>query len=266
MAVCDETGIVTPLQRCQYIQFELSGTRLARAVGSSLGIELDVCSLSGRPLAWWLGRMSDPRGTIRKVVFVADADGAAGTRSLHAATAGATAPLLVIPSTPCVVTPETSLLLAAKGALCLPAASDLLEWSSPGQLRARVSPFADESADSADESAGVVDAGAGLLINEGRRTATFNGVLVTFSSRQRLLFNILRFIARRRPHLIHKSTLTGTGGPWKGKRLADETINSAIGRLRDVLRPKASVVARAIHTDAVDGEIAVRFDWPPKSE
>jgi DNA-binding winged helix-turn-helix (wHTH) protein len=100
-----------------------------------------------------------------------------------------------------------------------------------------------------------------------RRTATFNGVPITFSSRQRLLFDILRFIARRRPHLIRKSTLMGTGGPWKGKRLADETINSAIGRLRDVLRTKMRLsLARAIHTDAVDGEIAVRFEWPPKSE
>lgn len=157
-------------------------------------------------------------------------------------------------------------MLAANGALCLPPASELLEWVSPGQLRTRVSPFADDLVGATDKSTGVVDAGAGLLIDGGCRTATFNGVPIAFSSRQRLLFDILRFIAPRRPHLIRKSTLTGTGGPWKGKHLADETINSAIGRLRDVLRPSAAVVGKAIHTDTVDGEIAVRFEWPPKSE
>lgn len=266
VAVCDETGNVTTLQRPQYVQFELSGARLARAIALALGVELNICPLAGCRFAWWLGQLSDSRGASRRVALVADSDNAAATRSLHAATASATAPLLIIPLTSSVVTPESALLLAAKGALCLPAASELLEWVSPGQLRTRVSPFADELASSSDVSGCVVDVGAGLLIDEGRRTATFNGVPITFSSRQRLLFNILRFLARRRPHLIRKSTLMGTGGPWKGKRLADETINSAIGRLRDVLRKDAAVVARAIHTDAVDGEIAVRFEWPPKSE
>lgn len=264
VAICDETGSITPLQRSQYVQFELSCARLARAVGLALGIELEICPLSGHRFAWWLGRLSDPRGTSRRAVFVANGEGAAGTRSLHAATASATSPLLVIPSTSCVVTPETHLLLAARGALCLPAASDLLEWVRPGQLRPRVSPFADEL--STDESAGGIDAGAGLLINATRRTVTYNGVPITFSSRQKLLFNILRAIASRRGHLVRRSTLVGTGGPWQGEKPEDETINSALGRLREVLRSVAPGVASAIHADSADKEIAVRFEWPPKSE
>ena len=93
VAVCDETGNVTTLQRPQYVQFELSGARLARAIALALGVELNICPLAGCRFAWWLGQLSDSRGASRRVALVADSDNAAATRSLHAATASATARL-----------------------------------------------------------------------------------------------------------------------------------------------------------------------------
>jgi hypothetical protein len=131
VAVCDETGSVTPLHR-----LSVRPVRTVRRATCSRGRagsrdRAGHLPLSGCRFAWWLGQMSDPRGTSRRAVLVADAECAAGTRSLHAATASATAPLLIIPLTSQRRHTRVGLLLAANGALCLPRRERVARMGQP---------------------------------------------------------------------------------------------------------------------------------------